>query len=518
MRLLALTGFFLASVTHGKLLGKKVVASKVRDHDHVTGGIQSGIAASVSPADFISPDGSTFNQSHAAHIRGVPSGMRTIHVDAQHVQPSSPESDGYADTDDAHPRFTPPKGDPVGDGKGWGPDAAQRSISPAGEQPENFSLLDKVLGPCGTCTPWTPHCSIGFVVSALLMVWTFKNLKVMSDVYFVPSTIALSKRLGIPADVAGATLLAFGSSAPEFCTNLVASLFIVNECGVGDIVGSAIHNILLIIGVSGLFAGRVLSLWWYPLSRDCFFYCVSVIELAVFLWDEHLQIWEATIMVCTYFAYCVWMVWNLPIYNNLCAIMKLPADVPDEGDDEDDDADGILYYDPAEALWRHTMPPPGKSSLSCFLQALCHISWLSYIMVDAATRFGNVVGIPSLFMGLVFLAAGTSIPDAFASMAAARKGEGDMAVSNALGSNIFDILLGLGLPWLISLMLGRPVVFLGVNRLLYWVAVLVGTLAAFMVVVVGSGFKLGYKMGLILVSTYGLYVVWALLKSFRLVA
>merc|ERR1719240_1784276 len=103
----------------------------------------------------------------------------------------------------------------------------------------------------------------------------------------------MARRLNMPADVAGATLLAFGSSAPEFCTNVVATFFIVNECGVGDIVGSAIHNVLLIVGVSGLFAGRALSLWWYPLSRDSIFYMISVVELIVFLWDERLTIPEA---------------------------------------------------------------------------------------------------------------------------------------------------------------------------------------------------------------------------------
>merc|ERR1719188_83405 len=119
------------------------------------------------------------------------------------------------------------------------------------------------------------------------------------------------------------------------------------------------------------------------------------------------------------------------------------------------------------------MPSPTGSSLRCFLVALTQIAWVSYVMVDAATRFGATVGIPPLFMGLVFLAAGTSIPDAFASMAAARRGEGDMAVSNALGSNIFDILCGLGLPWLIALLIGKPIVFLGVNRLLTWVMLLI---------------------------------------------
>merc|ERR1719217_325523 len=107
------------------------------------------------------------------------------------------------------------------------------------------------------------------------------------------------------------------------------------------------------------------------------------------------------------------------------------------------------------------MPDPDKSSLKCITLALANITILSYLMVDAARRFGIIVGIPSLFMGLVFLALGTSLPDVLGSLAAARKGQADMAVSNAFGSNIFDILIGLTVPWLSSVMLGKPIVFLG---------------------------------------------------------
>eukprot|EP00401_Gymnodinium_catenatum_P015987 CAMPEP_0117532786 /NCGR_PEP_ID=MMETSP0784-20121206/39547_1 /TAXON_ID=39447 /ORGANISM="" /LENGTH=495 /DNA_ID=CAMNT_0005329189 /DNA_START=82 /DNA_END=1569 /DNA_ORIENTATION=+ len=400
-------------------------------------------------------------------------------------------------------------------GKTRGPE--KRYVSLFGSESRHFSILDAVLGPCGSCSPWNAHCTLGVTVAGLLMAWAFKNLKVMSDVYFVPSTIQLAKRHNLPADVAGATLLAFGSSAPEFCTNVVASFFITNECGVGDIVGSAIHNILLIIGVSGLFAGRLLALWWYPLSRDSVFYIISIWELSMFLRDEHLQIWEASIMVGTYFVYCAWMMWNVPIYKKLTAALKLSDDVPEDGDDDDDEAEGILYYDPCEIMWRNIMPSPNSRCLPCFLMSLTQIAWLSYIMVDSATRFGACVGIAPLGMGLVFLAAGTSIPDAFASMAAARKGEGDMAVSNALGSNIFDILCGLGLPWLISLLMGKPVVFLGVGELLYWVNLLMWTLVAFMGVVVIGGFKLGQRVGATLVIMYACYVIWALLLSANIV-
>merc|ERR1711988_1717648 len=68
-------------------------------------------------------------------------------------------------------------------------------------------------------------------------------------------------------------------------------------------------------------------------------------------------------------------------------------------------------------------------------------------MVDACERIGCVLKIDKLVMGCTFLAAGTSIPDALGSIAVAKQGEGDMAVANALGSNVFDIMLGLGVPW-----------------------------------------------------------------------
>merc|ERR1740138_1619778 len=84
------------------------------------------------------------------------------------------------------------------------------------------------------------------------------------------------------------------------------------------------------------------------------------------------------------------------------------------------------------------------------------IMGLSYIMVDAASRIGIILKIPSLVMGLIPLAAGTSIPDALSSIAVAKQGEGDMAVCNALGSNVFDILLGLGVPWTFGIVFGKP--------------------------------------------------------------
>ncbi|MGH0162942.1 UNVERIFIED_CONTAM: hypothetical protein FKN15_043829, partial [Acipenser sinensis] len=82
-----------------------------------------------------------------------------------------------------------------------------------------------------------------------------------------------------------------------------------------------------------------------------------------------------------------------------------------------------------------------------FVTSTMWIAGFSYIMVWMVTVIGYTLGIPDVIMGITFLAAGTSVPDCMASLIVARQGMGDMAVSNSIGSNVFDILIGLGLPW-----------------------------------------------------------------------
>merc|ERR1719169_118302 len=78
-------------------------------------------------------------------------------------------------------------------------------------------------------------------------------------------------------------------------------------------------------------------------------------------------------------------------------------------------------------------------------------------MVDFGERAGCIIGVPDTIMGLIVLAAGTSVPDCIASIIVAKAGKGDMAVANAVGSNTFDLLLGLGAPWLLRTILNGPV-------------------------------------------------------------
>ena len=101
-----------------------------------------------------------------------------------------------------------------------------------------------------------------------------------------------------------------------------------------------------------------------------------------------------------------------------------------------------------------TIPDTRRPGLGkyCYLSFFLSIVWIgifSYFMVGWTETVGATFGIPNFIMGLTFLAAGTSVPDLLSSVIVARMGEGDMAVSSSIGSNIFDILVGLPFPWIL---------------------------------------------------------------------
>merc|ERR1739838_1027456 len=118
---------------------------------------------------------------------------------------------------------------------------------------------------------------------------------------------------------------------------------------------------------------------------------------------------------------------------------------------------------PLMILFYFSMPDvrrPGneKYCFFTFFMSICWIGGFTYFMVGWAIEIGDTIEIPTYIMGMTFLAAGTSIPDLLSSVIVARQGHGDMAVSSSIGSNIFDILVGLPLPWIFFILAkGRPV-------------------------------------------------------------
>jgi len=176
---------------------------------------------------------------------------------------------------------------------------------------------------------------------------------------------------------------------------------------------------------------------------------------------------------------------------------------------------------PLHAALHYTIPDCKKRPLLFLVTFFMSILWtaiLSYIMVWMVVLIGFTFGIPDSVMGITFLAAGTSIPDAYASIHVARAGQADMAVSNSIGSNVFDILIGLALPWFLETAVVYPGTTATVKSmgLAYTVVLLFVTLFATVALIHLFKWTLNPKLGWSLLVVYALFLVVAVSLEFNI--
>lgn len=169
-----------------------------------------------------------------------------------------------------------------------------------GEYPEDlFSIKDRRRG-------WVVLHIIG-------MMYMFIALAIVCDEFFVPALGVITQRLAISDDVAGATFMAAGGSAPELFTSLIGVFIAHSNVGIGTIVGSAVFNILFVIGMCALFSREVLHLTWWPLFRDVSFYILDLIMLITFFLDNVIVWWESVMLLGGYTLYVIFMKFNVQI-------------------------------------------------------------------------------------------------------------------------------------------------------------------------------------------------------------
>ncbi|KAJ8317452.1 hypothetical protein KUTeg_005356 [Tegillarca granosa] len=159
-----------------------------------------------------------------------------------------------------------------------------------------------------------------------------------------------------------------------------------------------------------------------------------------------------------------------------------------------------------------------KLYIITFIMCLVWLSAFSYVMVWMITIIGFTLNIPDTIMGLTFIAFGVSLPDVIASVIVVRDGLGDMAVSNAVGSNVFDILICLGVPWLLKTTMlndGKPVQVYS-EGLLYSSMTLLLTVVFLVVATHLNGWRLTKKYGVILMIVYLLFTVLTSLYELNL--
>ena len=231
--------------------------------------------------------------------------------------------------------------------------------------------------------------------------------------------VAVAQRMGVPQIVIGLTIVAFGTSMPEFCSSLVSALNHQPGMAVGNVVGSNIFNALLIVGVAALVAP--ISILPSTVKKDIPFALVSSVLLVLLCgFDGKIQWYDAAIML-VFFA--VFMV--ITLHEAKSGEIK---------------EDATAEKKPMSKLMSIVWIVVG---LACLIGG-------STVFVNAASKFAAELGVDPAVIGLTIVAMGTSLPELATSVVSATKGNSGIAIGNVLGSNVFNILFILGVTGVIS--------------------------------------------------------------------
>ncbi len=329
------------------------------------------------------------------------------------------------------------------------------------------------------------------------MLICFYLLARIVSLFFISSLDKISKDLKLSSDAAGATLMAVGSSAPELFVALFAVLKPGDHqvIGIGSIVGSAIFNLLVIVGAVALV--KKATLIKQPIIRDLIFYSLSVALLIFFISDGKLTLIETSIFLGVYAIYVIavvnWKKW----FQYEDRVVEI------EEDSNCDNKGSLNYFDKILCL----LFPKAKNYYLVFLFSIIFIAAVSWVLVELAVLISAELGIPEAIIALTVIAIGTSVPDLFSSIIVARQGRGEMAVSNAVGSNIFDILVGLGLPFLIVLLISGGTINAG-GDLMSATIILSISVVILALLLLFSKWKIGKFTGFILIGAYIFYMIY----------
>ena len=239
--------------------------------------------------------------------------------------------------------------------------------------------------------------------------------------WFVDGASAVAKRLGIPELIIGLTIVAMGTSAPEAAISISASLKGSADIAVGNVLGSNIMNILVILGVTAVITPLAVQKTTVRYEIP-FVIAITVAMAALGLPDGSLGFWDGILLWALFLCYLGYL------YVLARKGLALPEE-PEEENTED------------WPVWRILAAVAGGMVL---------IVLGSNLAVDAATRLARIFGMSERFIGLTIVALGTSLPELVTSVTAGLKHKADIAVGNIVGSNIFNILFVLGTSALIT--------------------------------------------------------------------
>ncbi|MFN6952513.1 MAG: calcium/sodium antiporter [Albidovulum sp.] len=239
----------------------------------------------------------------------------------------------------------------------------------------------------------------------------------------IRGSVAVAQRLMVPPLVIGLTIIGFGTSTPELLVSIQAALAEAPAIAIGNVVGSNIANVLLILGTSALFV--VVPMPLAPMRRDFAVMFAAMFVLWAMLFTGSISRIFGAILVVGLALY----LWQ--------ALTATRTPGPKEPD-----------IDPALAA--ALVAPPLWKSLPAVIAGLVILMVGARLLVDSATEIARTFGVSEAVIGLTIVAVGTSLPELSTSILAALRRQPELAVGNILGSNVFNILCILGVTALVS--------------------------------------------------------------------
>ena len=307
------------------------------------------------------------------------------------------------------------------------------------------------------------------LVDLLLLIVGFAMLVKGAD-WFVEGAAGIAQKFGIPQLVVGLTIVAMGTSAPEAAVSITAALKGTADIAVGNVVGSNILNILIILGLTGLITSVAVQKSTLFIEIP-YMLVVTIVLLIMGMMGNSINFVEGIILWVMFILY-------------LGYLLVLAKKGKQEQEVEESRSTGkLLFY----------------VALGGVI-----VVWGSNLAVDGATALAEVIGLSEKFIGLTIVALGTSLPELVTSVTAARKGNADIAIGNVVGSNIFNILFVLGTSALIL-----PITFVPSFIVDFWVAVAAGVLLWISTI---RQKKLTRPWGIVMLIAYAAYFVYLLMQ------
>lgn len=317
--------------------------------------------------------------------------------------------------------------------------------------------------------------------SAIILVIGFVLLIKGAD-FFVEGSSSVAKKFNVPSLIIGMTIVAMGTSLPELAVSVTASMIGNNTLAVSNVAGSNIFNLMVVCGACALFAPLTIEkntlLKEFPFS----IICAGLLVVLGFLGMSLGRV-DGIIFLVIFIVYLLWMIRSAKQARNA-------GDKLEEAEEEFIEEEIKIL-----PMWK---------CLLFIVGGMIAIKFGGDFVVDGASAIAAGFGLSQTLIGLTIVALGTSLPELVTSIVAARKDEVDMALGNVIGSNIFNILLILGVAAAIS-----PITFL-MENIIDIVILIVMSLVVW--IFAWTSKEINRKEGIMMLLMYAVYMVYICIR------